>query len=139
MRHDHAIGGPSLPSNTRNYQLAYPLSVGRILAGAPAKKGSIPNEKALVQTYLYGTPGNDSWNQFLNTEFIAFDFIPSLQLPSLLINGYFDRKGGSQASEFRADLLQLSLAIQQREQATAGLVPQYTLLDPQFLPYFLYI
>lgn len=60
-----------------------------------------------------------------------------------LTNGYFPVTDGKQSydavNNFRNGLLDLSDCIQKREKSTASSLPNFSLLDPQNLPFYTFI
>lgn len=77
---------------------------------------------------------------FLGTQLLAFDFFPLLQAPDRLTNAYHAQAQTSSAgTRLRTRLLGISEGIREREAATAGEAPAYTLLDPAQLPFHSYI
>lgn len=79
---------------------------------------------------------------FLGTQELAFDFYPLLQTPQRLTNAFLsdthDEQSAGAGTKLRNTLLTLSKRIQDREAATTD-APKYLLLDPNQLPFYLYI
>ena len=130
----------------RNYHLVYPLGPGRIYKAAPQEKGMIPDEETLVRDYLYRSSSPDDvspFEQFIGEHRVGFSFFPTLEPESTLTDGYLktvrDGATAEAALELRKELLAISDGIREREEATKGLLPEYTILDPRKIPYYTYI
>jgi len=129
----------------RDYEMIYPLGPGKIFKGAPAEKGSIPDEQTFLNEYIYKT-GNSSltpFEFFIETQAVTWSFVPMPESESTLVEGYMktvvDAASAGAAVEMQKDLIKISDDIRNREKATADKYPAYAALDPKVIPYYTYI
>lgn len=144
-----------------DFDLVYPSHPGKILAPLPASKGKLTDDK-VQQRYLSGagftaeeatstdtdiyTPDMTELANpiayFAGTQAFAFAFHPLLQKPNRLANMQLsdaDVPVATQAAmTLRQELRNISAQILERE-ANNKDSPRYVLLDPETLPFNLYI
>lgn len=88
------------------------------------------------------TPQDQPVLFFFGTQGAAWNFYPMMQQTQRLTNGYpqntHDEQSAVGAAKLRSTLLAISKRIEKREATTTD-APKYLLLDPNFLPFYLYI
>ena len=128
-----------------HYEVAFPLRVGKIYKAAPAEKGQIPDEETLIKEYIYLGPNNSTtaWKTSIGAESIPFGFYPFIESEDLMVSGFFrlatDAKSNEAALKLHTQLVGISDAIRAREAKTADTLPEYAVLDPRNIPYFVFI
>lgn len=123
------IAGTQLGANS--------LPTGPTIPEAQAWVGNVESAHD-VMTQGIGLP----MTFFTGTQNFAFDFYPLLQKPERLTTAFLsnshDKRSAVAAAKLRDTLLSISKNIEAREAATTD-APDYLILDPVKLPFFLFI
>jgi len=128
-----------------HYEVAFPLRVGKIFKAPPADKGSIPDEKTLIDEYIYKGPQNatTAFNTLIGVESIPFGFYPFIDASDLMVSGFFrlanDERTNEAALKLHHQMVDISDKIRAREAMTKDQLPEYAVLDPRNIPYFVFI
>lgn len=138
------------------YDFVWPSSPSKLFGAPPASKGELTEAdllKILVPSQVTTPNGTviTGWQWFLQASQKGFEFriLPDVQPQEQLLNAYTTayqppkgcaaaRALSRAALKLNARLRKASAAIQAREAKLAGDLPQYTLLDPQYTPFYTY-
>lgn len=140
-----------------NYDAVYPAAPGKLFGAPPARKGELSEEELVSRILLpqeVAAPGGarvSGLRYLVGLRESAFNFLvrpalkPEEQMLSAYSSAYQPPPGCAPAADLaaaaaalHARLADVSAAIQAREAALAGRLPQFTLLDPARTPHWSY-
>lgn len=149
----HALNSNKVPQ----YDAVYPAAPAKLFAAPPARKGELSEEELVskillpMEVPMSGKGRVSGLDYLMGSRQTAQNFLirPALKPEEQLLNVYTTAwqpppgcaaaaELAAAAEELHTRLANLSAAIQAREAALAGRLPQFTLLDPANVPYWSY-